>query len=499
MTRRTSPNSPGMIEHEVHLLGMDDESLSDSDDEFFGSEYHRQRSPAKKPSSWPVVVSVLGVFTVLGGLVALADHFQNDPAPFDRSCLENFEVSKHLGVDSPYPKPTESQSNPSSCKLVHVSYVARSGLKNPTEGMIQDLDRLENWLHANLDENSERYPVWLANWTNEYTEGEAGKLSNVGQQWFEDIGFRAKEVYASPLAIKKGDKIRVRSTQDARSSASAQSFMTGVFGSSWENIASIENLSKGEDEILKYPDRCHVFTDLNSKIAAEKDKQESLRLERVARKISRHLDAPTTMEVENVGAIINGCQLDLANHGRDDKFCSLISPEDWLTLEALRDESNVYLRANDMYPFLSKPLWQDVLASLTACTSKDAECNKMDLRFGTEGTLLPFLLRLDVPHTSECSSRLSTLAPLAGNVAFELYSDCSGQEYKKDRKSSKFTVKIRLHEKYIDKIAICGGKSYCRIEELKKFVIEDLSTAKKWDEECESITTSKWGLTGSSD
>eukprot|EP00188_Purpureofilum_apyrenoidigerum_P001459 Plantae.Rhodophyta-Purpureofilum_apyrenoidigerum.ctg17998.p1 GENE.Plantae.Rhodophyta-Purpureofilum_apyrenoidigerum.ctg17998~~Plantae.Rhodophyta-Purpureofilum_apyrenoidigerum.ctg17998.p1 ORF type:complete len:499 (+),score=64.62 Plantae.Rhodophyta-Purpureofilum_apyrenoidigerum.ctg17998:247-1743(+) len=493
MSRSTSPNLPRMIEHEVHLLGMDDESLSDSDTDYFGEAQSGRHTNVKRPSSWPVVASILCVFTVLGGLVAIADHFQTDPASFNRSCLENFDVSKHMGVDSPYPQPTESQPNPSSCNLIHVSYIARSGLKNPSENMIKDLDRLENWLHANLDENSEKYPAWLANWTNEYTEGEAGQLSDVGQQWLKDIGFRAKEVYASPLQVQKGDKVRVRSTQDAKSSASAESFMMGMLGNSWGNITSVENLSKGDDEILKYPDRCHVFTDLNSRISAEKDKQESLRLERVARKISRSLNAPTTMEVENVGAIIDGCQLDLANYGRDDKFCSLISAEDWLALEAVRDESSVYLRANDMYPFLSKPLWQDVLASLTACASKDGECNKMDMRFGTEGTLLPFLLRLNVQPSSVCYSKLSALAPLAGNVAFELYSDCTGQEYG-GKKAPSFVVKIRLHERYVDRIAICNNKSYCTIKDLTKFIHNDLSTAKEWDEECESIATSKWGV-----
>lgn len=68
-------------------------------------------------------------------------------------------------------------------------------------------------------------------------------------------------------------------------------------------------------------------------------------------------------------ALISACQLDLADQNRDDLFCSLIHPEDWLSLELLREENSPYIRANESYPFLSRPLWEDVLASLDKCTN----------------------------------------------------------------------------------------------------------------------------------
>lgn len=125
-----------------------------------------------------------------------------------------------------------------------------------------------------------------------------------------------------------------------------------------------------------------------------------------------------------------------------------------------------------------------------------------DIRVGTEGTLLPFLLRLDTEANDVCTGKVSTLAPVSGNVAFELYKGCRATNSsellvtnkKTTSSNEEYTLKIRVHEQYLDNIPICSMKSYCGLDELKSFFERDFGTSgKKWDEECEA-KTSKTGI-----
>lgn len=51
----------------------------------------------------------------------------------------------------------------------------------------------------------------------------------------------------------------------------------------------VSRLCTGNDDVLKYSDRCHVFTDLNSKLTTDSERTKMVLLEKVARRVSRTL------------------------------------------------------------------------------------------------------------------------------------------------------------------------------------------------------------------
>uniref|UniRef100_A0A7S3A3R7 Multiple inositol polyphosphate phosphatase 1 n=1 Tax=Rhodosorus marinus TaxID=101924 RepID=A0A7S3A3R7_9RHOD len=280
-------------------LNMGDGFSSDEDDTEIMHRYGGPQSPRLHPQSiWPVMFSMVAVVVVLGTVVVLSDIMESGTSQIDRACLDGFNVADHLGTDSPYPEPSETKWIRSKCNLKHVSIISRGGLKNPTETVIQDLDQLENWIHANIESEAEEVQ-WLKTWKNKYNEGDAGLLSIVGERSFRDIGRRMREIYARHLKVTQGDPILVRSTQDQRTSASAEAFLFGFFGIPWKNFTTVDNVSKGNDAVLKYTDRCHVFTELNSEVSSENSHQEELHLEKVARKVSKDLVRPNRLTAQS--------------------------------------------------------------------------------------------------------------------------------------------------------------------------------------------------------
>lgn len=222
------------------------------------------------------------------------------------------------------------------------------------------------------------------------------------------------------------------------------------------------------------------------------------------------------MKVDDINAVIDGCILEVAELGRSDRFCSLISPEDWLFREALREDGNVYSQAHELYPFLPRPLWEDLLVSLQSCVNGGEDCQKLvrhsntklppkkagetsdrilipqDMRFGTESALVPFLLSMDLPG-KDCLGTISSLAPVSANVAFELYEDCNpeGDSDKKQHENrSQFILRIRLNERYVEEVPICGAKAYCTMDEFEEFIRNKFSSEDEWEEQCEdSVST----------
>ncbi|KAJ8905328.1 hypothetical protein NDN08_001835 [Rhodosorus marinus] len=487
-----SDPSQGFGDETLHL-NIGDGFSSDEDDTEMMHRYGRVQSPRHHPHSiWPVMFSMVAVVVVLGAVVVLSDILESDTSQIDRACLDGFTVADHLGTDSPYPEPSETKWIRNECKLIHVSMIARGGLKNPTETVIQDLDQLENWIHANIESEAEEVQ-WLKTWKNKYNESDAGLLSIVGERSFRDIGRRMREIYARHLKVTQGDPILVRSTQDQRTSASAEAFLFGFFGIPWKNFTTVDNVSKGNDSVLKYTDRCHVFTELNSEVSSANSHQEELHLEKVARKVSKDLDAASTMKVEDINAVIDGCILEVAELGRSDRFCSLIAPEDWLFREALMEDGNVYSRAHEFYPFLPRPLWEDLLVSLQSCVNGGEDCQKLDMRFGTESALVPFLLSMDLPG-KDCLGTISALAPVSANVAFELYDDCKPERDSGEQQNeamSQYILRIRLNERYVEKVPICGDKAYCTMDEFEEFIRSTFNSEDEWEQQCEDVATTR--------
>lgn len=147
-----------------------------------------------------------------------------------QSCQSSSEQLHDFGTKTVYPIPKhlqplpESLASASSPRLIHVSFIARHGTRNPTDKSINRMTSLEQWLKSALPNS----PQWLLDWSTVLAQYRCnpGALTSHGHSDLYSIGVRFAVLYAQSLR-RVGATVRIRSSYKERAVSSARAFREG--------------------------------------------------------------------------------------------------------------------------------------------------------------------------------------------------------------------------------------------------------------------------------
>jgi len=385
-----------------------------------------------------------------------------------------FRYRDHMGTKSMYVPPTVSSLLHAGGKLLHVSILGRHGSRFPTKKNVRRIAEM----HRILDTlRSAHSPDWLKTVERPYNIEQAGLLTELGKREMLELGSRLWTVYGEQGRL---NRTRVRSTFKERAQESARQFARGWFGGGNAGVSLASRVEVHpkvpRDRVLRFFE-CQAYNAYRAKL--KQHREENLpHFNLLAKDISKRLSLQRPIAPAIARTIMHSCMYDIARDVDCSRFCRLLTPEEVLMVESAEEDFESFRSAHEKFPWVAAPLLEDILQSIKSAASGSPSCVQADVRIAHAETLVPLVLLFDLKESEDqgwqCRSWIASTSPMGANVAFELY----------EMRNEQLIVRIRLNERYVQRIGSCGGKDYCTIDE-----IEDLykrSTAEhNWDGYCE--------------
>ncbi|GAM28312.1 hypothetical protein SAMD00019534_114880 [Acytostelium subglobosum LB1] len=373
-----------------------------------------------------------------------------------------YTIYQHLSTKTPYWIPpvgvngtTDTPQPPPGCQLGRIDLLARHGSRNPVASNIASLETLSTTLQPYAANITEQYQ-WILNWTVPYPVDEAGLLILQGQYEHYNISKRFLQRQPGYFQPYQPFIYDLSATCVSRTGISGGSFMYGLF----ENVGQlgpqrfqpvfIDIQSCDQDNLLRFFDTCQSYNtliDLGDINDNEVAKYNNLTFGTVSNNIATKLGLQNIMDPTNklVSNMYQACSYDLSIFNITDRWCSLFSEEDILTLEYSQDLSNYWMKS---YGYLNNyiiasSLFQDMISGLDQYIANPTANNATNaMRFAHAETVIPFVTLLGLYQdpfkltanltAQQISNRLwrsSIISPYAANIAFYLF-NCGDDQYK---------------------------------------------------------------------
>ncbi|KAI8579607.1 hypothetical protein K450DRAFT_241804 [Umbelopsis ramanniana AG] len=354
-------------------------------------------------------------------------------------------IKQHLGTKTPYTSEVENITSVDEpgCKLLQFHSVIRHGTRWPTArntAIIRDMaSRL-------LMSNSDKLQ-WLKHWDDPFLAGKAGYLHITGQHEMYHMGRRIAKRYKRLLESVDldTDELQFASDAQSRTSRSGSAFhlalleQTGDLTSAFISPTSWSIYPKATDSYIHMGYTCprwlsEVYTNPNATYQA--DAWIEVMLPPIADRLSTEFEVE--LSVYDIKAIYVACAFETSFFGNYSDWCSLLDPDDILTLEYAEDLEHYYKFSygHEINRWVATDLMSMLMRRL-----ESNEPPKMSFQFGHSQTILflqTFLnlnqdsdiLRADTPidMIHERKFRTSKVSPFAANIGLELH-DCSGTRY----------------------------------------------------------------------
>jgi multiple inositol-polyphosphate phosphatase/2,3-bisphosphoglycerate 3-phosphatase len=400
------------------------------------------------------------------------------------SC-RSFQFGQHLATKTPYPlfEANNYTKAPDGCHILHLDYVGRHGSRAPTVSDIKRLTTLQATIRRHKDLLHNTNYSWLLNWTNPYKPFQAGNLEVLGELEQYTIAKRFALLY-NITAPSVDNAYPIQTTMIPRAARSGNAFGFGLFEGKGElgrdNFKPFYIFSESleRDVTLRFFDICPLYiqTILNSgDTIAEYTRFVREQLPKVAGNVSNRLGVfPLwNLTVDEIDAIYTACTFEYAKSNVTDRWCSLFSDDDFLTLEYAEDLINYWTKGYgyELNYRIACPLLKEIIVIMDGKINRSAEyfVELGKFRFAHAETLLPLiallgLYRDDAPlranSSLECIQnrkwRTSVISPYAANLAFILY-ECNSTS---TANASQYLVKLIHNEKEMF-IPGCENNIYC--------------------------------------
>lgn len=370
-----------------------------------------------------------------------------------------WDIRQSLGTKSPYwsEGSTAVTPPPNGCSAIHINLLSRHGSRYPTNGDVEDLDKLESKIKKYKKYINSSY-AYIKSWTNPYPVSEEGFLSLTGQQELFGLAQRFNASYYPLLAQPYApDVYQMQSTQIPRAGVSASSFAQGFLqgqgglGNSHFQPPYIYSNSLSLD-YLRFFDNCAVYTEAMDNGTINKNEADSYKAEQyppIAARVQEALGVGLNWNVskKDVDAMLTACAFEVAVFDKYDGWCPLFSPADIDVFAYIGDLEDYWERSygSEFGYKISSVILQDIVTTMQgviAKNSSDYEFQKGYFRFGHAEDIIPMttllgLFKSDYPLTanlsqSQIQSRTwsgSVISPFSANLAFILY-ECSGDTYR---------------------------------------------------------------------
>lgn len=169
-----------------------------------------------------------------------------------------------FGTKTSYPIPnplqqllpdSPSKSPNSRPRLIHVSFIARHGTRNPTNSSVERMTALEDWLLSSIPHR----PQWLLDYSKVLTEyrRNPGTLTSHGHRDLNLIGERFASLYAKNLQ-RVGATVRIRASYKERAVSSAEAFRAGYIAACdrfqiMHHVTSLHSQPNSESSTVRCP------------------------------------------------------------------------------------------------------------------------------------------------------------------------------------------------------------------------------------------------------
>lgn len=387
-------------------------------------------------------------------------------------------IKQHLGTKAPYTSELENITslNEQGCEILQFHSVIRHGTRWPTA---RNTDTIKDMVSRLLMSNNNRLN-WLKHWENPFLQRKAGYLHIAGQHEMYHMGRRIAKRYKRLLDSidLDTDELQFASDSQSRTSRSGSAFhlalleQTGDLTSAFISPTTWSVYPKATDSYIHMGYTCprwlsEVYTNPNATYQAEAWMEAML--PPIANRLSTELEI--VLSIGDIKAIYAACAFETSFFGTYSDWCSLLDPDDILTLEYAEDLEHYYKfgYGHEINQWVATDLMSMLMRRL-----EDNKPPKMSFQFGHSQTILFIqtflnlnedsdLLRADTPldKIHERKFRTSQLSPFAANIGLELY-DCSGNQY----------IRVLLSEKEV----IMKGceRAMCPFDRFKEWIGEKL-------------------------
>ncbi len=382
----------------------------------------------------------------------------------------------YFGTKSTYPSPPSpadsSVRSPVGYQIIHVSFIARHGTRNPTKNGIERMRTLE----AFLCDAAPNLP-WLESWSSvlDGYESREGDLTPLGIAEMKAMGRRFQARYQHLVIALNSLPPLARSSSKRRAVESAAAFLDGYCSNLPADcpVPVTRVLGESEDHVVRYTERnphyydysVHHKNELHERLKTGKSPRALL----IARRMACHLGV-NSLRPELVRVVAEAAAYDVA-HGRGaaSPFLRLLRRDDSPFLEAFDRSFRPYIHNFHQFRSIAAPLIRDLVNTLTAAA--DGRAPPADLKFAHSQTLVPFLILLRIDgngldtRSNEYVPGLVGMAPFAANFTVELFRKISnpvtntpnrGRTGKLGPYLKEFVVRFRLQERYVTCVPALG-------------------------------------------
>lgn len=374
----------------------------------------------------------------------------------------------YCGTKTVYPEPPLSSQvvrAPRDSVLVHVSFIARHGTRNPTTRGLRRMRALEQYLRA-----AAPHLPWLAEWNRllDAYEAAEGKLTVEGEAEMRALGERFRTRYACLLGVPGlGEQVVAWASAKQRAVESAGFFLQGFEAANRRSGRPKEAgrpattvLHEGEDAVVRYTQRHSEYTSFSARhkeaVFSALTSGKTKRATEIASRMAAQLGA-RELQPDHVRVVAEVAAFDLA-HGRKatSHFAQLLQPSDASFLEAFDRAYRPFWEGVSRYRAVAAPLIRELVDTLKL--AKAGRAPGADLKFAHAQTLVPLLLLLGIEGNGLCPRRgeyvpgLSAMSPFAANFCMELFQTNA----RRAGQALKFLVRFRLHERYIASVPALG-------------------------------------------
>lgn len=176
----------------------------------------------------------------------------------------------------------------------------------------------------------------------------------------------------------------------------------------------------------------------------------------------------TCLHSEHVRVLAEAAAFDCAHNVEDSVFTHALTQADIRNLEGCEERYRPFFAGHEKFGTVTAPLVQDLMSSLEAVVEKARRGEPhiaCDLSFSHAEALVPLCLLLGINNPTEPGAKvgLSKISPFAANITIELFAP--------EDEGDNFTVRFRLHERYLTSIPALGvdGVGYIPIGRLLDF------------------------------
>jgi len=261
-------------------------------------------------------------------------------------------VEQRLGSKRNYPIREQPAITPPPphCRLFHLEYLARHGTRQPTDGKIETMQRLERTLQQYVAEGGTFAPdyQWMATWKNPFVMGAEGLLTLEGEREQYETGKRMRKLYESVLDGPYNPRRLVfQETKKSRAGRSASSYSyavlegKGTFGECAYAPAYIYSNDLETDRELRFFDVCQRYVEevSDNKTAAIQYFFFLPQLKPNAHALSIRLGVADTWNITalEMEALWETCQAEAGVNQDYTHFCSIWTTDDVTKLEYSKD------------------------------------------------------------------------------------------------------------------------------------------------------------------